>query len=331
MDNNRTLLIVNPISGVNPKREKAGLFKELLVDAGLETEIAFTQRQGHASELASQAVADGYANVVVCGGDGTVNEVASALIGTDTVLGIIPSGSGNGLARHLEIPVDEERSIDIIKQGNILDCDCGEVSTTLSDGSIAKRNFFCTCGIGFDAMVSHKFANEARRGRMTYIKNTFEVFANYRPKTYRLKINGETIEYDAFLIACCNASQYGNNAFIAPNASVTDGYLDVIVVKSGNALQMMVAGFDVLTGMVPYNKEIEKIRIKEGELEVDKPTWAHIDGEPVPFEGRVHVKCLPHKLKVFTNPNRKSVKPFITPLDFSLRDWGIALGKIFKP
>lgn len=330
MDNNRTLLIVNPVSGVNPKREKVGLFKERLAEAGFDADIAFTQRPGHASELASKAVADGYANVIVCGGDGTVNEAASSLIGTDTVLGIIPSGSGNGLARHLEIPVDEERSIDVIKCAHILDCDCGEVSTTRPNGSIIKRNFFCTCGIGFDAMVSHKFANESRRGKMTYIKNTFEVFSNYQPQKYTLRLNGETIVVDAFLVACCNASQYGNNAFIAPNASVTDGFLDVIIVKSGNALQLMVAGFDVMTGMVPYNKEIEKFRVSEGEIEVDMPTWAHIDGEPVPFKGCARVRCLPHKLKVFANPNRKEVKPFITPIDFSLRDWGIALGKIFK-
>ncbi|MCM1450870.1 MAG: diacylglycerol kinase family lipid kinase [Clostridium sp.] len=320
MENEKTLLIVNPRSGVNSKDGMGQALASELEAHGFAVTVAYTACPGHATELARRAVADGFGSVVVCGGDGTVNEAASGLIGSDVALGIVPSGSGNGLARHLGIPVDEKLSLEIIRKENVRLCDYGVVG---------GRNFFCTCGLGFDASVSHKFSHETRRGRISYIKSVVETFAGYKPQTFVLDIDGKRLRREAFLIAVCNASQYGNNAFIAPMASLSDGQLDVIVIKSGNALKMMLAGFDVLTGMVPYNHNIETFRVRRAAIDLPGPVLGHIDGEPVNFSGRLDFECRHNKLKVYGNPGKRRFRPFITPIDFTLKDWGIAINRLF--
>jgi len=321
MENDKMLLIVNPRSGVNSKDGMGAALSSALEKAGFKVDCTYTEHAGHATELAGLAVADGYGSVVVCGGDGTVNETASALVGTDVVLGIVPSGSGNGLARHLDVPVDEALSLGVIRHGNVTVCDYGTVN---------GRNFFCTCGVGFDASVSHKFSRESRRGRISYIKSVLEAFAGYKPQTFILDIDGKRLRREAFLVAVCNASQYGNNAFIAPMASLTDGMLDIIVIKSGNALKMMLAGFDVLTGMVPYNSNIETFRVRSAGIDLPGPVLGHIDGEPVNFSGRLEFQCHPRQLKVYGNPGKRRFRPFLTPIDVTLRDWGIAINRLFS-
>ena len=320
MEKDKMLLIVNPRSGVNSKDGMGAALASALTSAGFRVDCAYTEHAGHATELARRAVAEGYGSVVACGGDGTVNETASGLVGTDVVMGIVPSGSGNGLARHLDVPVDETLSLGVIRPGNITVCDYGTVN---------DRNFFCTCGVGFDASVSHRFSHENRRGRITYIKSVFEAFAGYKPQTFILDIEGKRLRREAFLVAVCNASQYGNNAFIAPMASLTDGLLDIIVIKSGNALKMMLAGFDVLTGMVPYNNNIETFRVRRASIDLPGPALGHIDGEPVNFSGRLDFECHPRSLKVYGNSGKRRFRPFLTPIDVTLRDWGIAINRLF--
>ncbi|MCD8388013.1 MAG: diacylglycerol kinase family lipid kinase [Bacteroidales bacterium] len=323
METEKMMLIVNPISGVNSKEGLSDILVEKLTAKGFDVELAFTGAKGDATRLANEAVARGFGSVTVCGGDGTVNEAACALCGTGVTLGIIPSGSGNGLARHLGIPIDEMLSLDVIGARESIECDCG-----IANGKL----FFCTFGMGFDATVSWKFATEKRRGRMTYIKNVMEEFGKYEPTTYTITADGQTFTRNAFLVACCNASQYGNNAFIAPEASITDGQLDLVIIESGNVLQMLLAGFDIISGMVPYNNHIETLRVKEVKIQPDcASSYAHIDGEPLQMDGSVEVRCLPKRLKVFAHDSNKQITPFITPIDLTLRDWGIAIGKLFRP
>ncbi len=321
MEENKMLLIVNPKAGVSSKAGMAEKLRDVLMSKGFIVDTAYTEAKGHATELARKAVSEGYGSVTICGGDGTVNEAAKALCGTGVIMGIIPSGSGNGLARHLDIPVDEEKSVDIIAKRNILSCDCG-----VANG----RLFFCTMGLGFDGIVSHRFANAGRRGRITYIKNVVEEFSHYKAQPYRITVDGVLHQEDAFLVAVCNASQYGNNAFIAPEASVTDGMLDVVIMKSGNVMQMLLAGFDLISGMVPYNSHIETLRAQKVTIECCGEAWAHIDGEPVNLDSPVEVSCLPHNIRIYGPAQEKPITPFITPLDMTLRDWGIAIGRLFK-
>ena len=206
--------IINPISGVGSKRKIPKMIHEMCQETGYALAISFTQYPGHASELTHQALQEGVNVIIAVGGDGTVNEIARAMIHAEATLGIIPKGSGNGLARELHIPMDPRRALDLIAESHISTIDCCQAN---------GRVFFCTCGVGFDAAVSQKFANEPRRGSLTYIKNTIEEYLSYQPEPYELLVDNQTIKEKAFLVACANASQYGNNAFIAPHANVQDG------------------------------------------------------------------------------------------------------------
>ncbi len=166
--NRRLLLIINPISGLGSKETFEPLVRKTLEPIGYEVKTVYTCARGDATRLARQAVKEGYYGVLAAGGDGTVNETARALCHTDTILGIIPCGSGNGLARHLGIPIDPASAVRIIAEGHVTESDFGAVN---------GRPFFCTFGVGFDAAVSSNFARQHRRGPLTYIRSTI---AEYR-------------------------------------------------------------------------------------------------------------------------------------------------------
>ena len=178
MDSTTTLLIINPKAGTDSKR---GIEEMVTTRLGFRPEVAYTSGRGSAHILASEAAARGVTTVIAAGGDGTINETAGALLNTSTALGIIPCGSGNGLARHLNIPMDPAGAVDVIASGHIERCDYGT-----ADGS----PFFCTFGVGFDAAVSAKFDKAGRRGRLTYLRNTFLEYMSYHPETYTTRAAG---------------------------------------------------------------------------------------------------------------------------------------------
>lgn len=322
MERKHLLLIVNPISGTTSKTELIPKIEQKLRDNGYDVDTRLTTGPGDATVLARQAVDAGFDAVAACGGDGTVNETASALCGTGMPLAILPSGSGNGLARHIGLAPHETAAIDIIKDENITDCDYGVVNGV---------KFFCAFGLGFDGAVAKRFAEAGTRGLVTYLKEALEEFNGYEPKSYRITIDGNTtLERKAFVIACCNASQYGNNAFIAPNASITDGLLDVIILNDASHIHLLMMGLDMLTGMLPHNKQIEIIRARTVDIRADEPSASHIDGEPSAEATDFHVEIVPGQLKLFTHPEQKKFTPFITPLDYMTRDITAAISKFFE-
>ena len=219
----RITLIINPISGV---KKYAGLIPRLeeeLTAMGFDLSVRPTEYAGHAEALARVAAEEGDYAVIACGGDGTVNETARALTGTRTILGILPKGSGNGLARHINIPCDPIKALEIIRKDHPQDCDWCE-----ADG----HPFFCSFGVGFDAAVAHRFAGKGRRGLRTYIQSAMEEYLVFRPSFYRVETeDGGSWEGKALLLTCCNASQYGNNTYIAPSASIRDGLIDLGVMS----------------------------------------------------------------------------------------------------
>lgn len=320
----RLRLIVNPISGTRSGQAKHSLATQIeqrLALHGFETSTAFTAGPGDATRLARQAVSAGFDGVIACGGDGTINETATAMIDAPVPMGIIPAGSGNGLARHMAIPMEPLEATDIIAARNVMDCDFGQVN---------DRPFFCTFGVGFDAAVSDRFAAASSRGKFTYLRCAVEEFAHYSGDHYIIDIDGERIERDAFLIACCNASQYGNNAYIAPTASITDGVLDLIIINRASKLRTLMLGFDMMAGLIADNNIIETFRVKSAHIMRSKPGPAHLDGEPVEMGLDINVDCRPQRLKLFTSPEKTPFKPLITPAESLLSDLGGTITHLFR-
>lgn len=305
------LMLVNPISGTRDKKAICNLTASRLKAAGIDLDIVHTQHKGHGAELAKNAANGATDIVVVVGGDGTVNEVASALMHSGTTLGIIPCGSGNGLARSLGIPMDYEGAIDIIARNHPCAIDCG-----VAEG----LPFFCTFGVGFDAVVTEKFAAGKRRGKMQYVRNALLEYINFTPDHYALEIDGEIYTEEALLIAVCNTTQYGNNAYIAPRASLTDGLLDVTVIRNGPVIQQAMAGIGLLSGQIDRNRYVDTFKAKEVKIIRLKEGPAQIDGEPLTLGRKVNIHCHPACLKVLCNGNEPEFQPIITPVQAFFAD-----------
>ncbi|MDE6418712.1 MAG: diacylglycerol kinase family lipid kinase [Duncaniella sp.] len=318
----RSRLVINPISGTRSKKGLAQFVVDRLTPLGWEVEVKYTGGHGDATRLAREAAERGFDAVFAAGGDGTVNETAAALCGTRTALGIIPCGSGNGLARHLGIPVDVEEGIKVIAANRPMDIDYAIVNDT--------RKFFCTCGVGFDAAVSEAFSRKKTRGKLTYIQSTFQTLARFEPEYYTIIADGQRLTEKAFLVAVCNASQYGNNAYIAPGAVIDDGLLDVTIVHAGNIFSTALVGFDILAGQIERNASAMTFRTHALTIERSRPGVAHIDGEPIELGSRIHIDCLHRDLRVIAPDTPIEIKPFITPVQAMFSDFRLAINKVIK-
>lgn len=284
--------IINPISGVGSKRKIPKMIEDAFrFQADYKVQILFTEYAGHASILTRAALDRGADIIIAVGGDGTVNEVARTMLHSKAALGIIPKGSGNGLARELHIPMDVRRAIDLIIKGKVSTIDCCKANDSV---------FFCTCGVGFDAAVSQKFAKEKRRGSLTYIKSTIEEYLSYKPEPYELLVDETTIKEKAFLIAVANASQYGNNAFIAPHANIQDGAMDITILIPFGPLDIAPLAIQLFTKQIDKNSKIKTMRAKQAIIIRQTPGVMHLDGEPVMTDCRIDIRVVPAALNVFT-------------------------------
>lgn len=261
-----------------------------LIEKHLDAEITivFTNGVSHASEVAAEALGK-YNLIVAVGGDGTVNEIASALVGSDTVLGIVPCGSGNGLARFLGIDMDIEQSIKALNTGRVAAIDSAQAN---------GKAFFNMAGMGFDAHISEVFAHGKKRGFITYIKSSLQEILKYKPQTYNLQIDGHTYVRKAFMLSFANSSQYGNNAHIAPHASVQDGLLDICVIKPFPLYRFPELGIRMFTKTTNRSRFVEIIKGKHIVIKRDGPGPMHLDGEPEIAGNEVEIKVLPGSLKV---------------------------------
>ena len=259
-----------------------------------ECKVCITEYAGHAAELAKACAAQGDDIVVAVGGDGTVNEVARSLVHTKTALGIIPCGSGNGLARHLCIPMDIRKALDIINQAQIVDFDYGVIN---------DLPFFCTCGMGFDAFISLKFAEAGKRGPITYVENVLKEGLKYKPETYEIIDDNGTTKYKAFLIACANASQYGNNAYIAPGATMKDGKMDVIIMEPFDALEAPQIAADLFMKTLGNNSKIKTFRTRKLTIHRQSPGAIHYDGDPIMTNSDIEVHIEHLGIRIVANPD----------------------------
>ncbi len=284
----KALFIINPISGGKKKDGVPELIEKHLDKAVLIPAIVFSDSVAHARQLAKEAVGK-FDVVVAVGGDGTVNEVASAIVSTETPLGIIPFGSGNGLSRFLKIPMDAEKALKNLTSGRV---------ESIDSAMMCGKPFFNMGGMGFDAHIAEVFSHNKKRGFLTYIKSSFEEFSKYKPQMYRMLIDGKTFDREAFMLSFANSSQYGNNAHISPHASVQDGLLDVCVIKKFPIWRLPEMGFRMMLGISDKTNFVEIIRGKEIEIKREKPGPVHLDGEPQFMNTDIVVKVVPASLKV---------------------------------
>jgi len=288
MSSQRIKFIINPIAGF--RRDKS--FIEELIHRrckDLAFVIAHTDGPGDATRLAREAAAAGDRMVVAVGGDGTVNETASGLVGSETALGIIPRGSGNGLARSLNIPLHVNDALEVICTGKEHHIDAGRA---------AHRYFFVVTGVGFDASVGHKFNSAPLRGPLPYFYIAAREFANYQPEPLRLHLEDGVMEMTPFLVTIANTAQYGNGAIIAPHARPDDGVLEVCVIQPMNFAEFVMNAPKLFNGTADTIPQITYYRSQTATIEKTGPVLFHVDGEAQISEGPVKVSVLPQALKV---------------------------------
>lgn len=290
----KIIFIINPISGHHNKSNFPHLVEKYIDKNQYEYNIVFTEYAGHATELTMKAIEDGFEYIAAVGGDGTINEIAKCLIGKEQILVIIPLGSGNGLARHLELPFKPERLInEVINNGKAY-----KIDTATMNGV----PFISIAGIGFDALIADYFAKDENRGFLTYAKLVTEKYPNYKQKEYTLILDdNRVIECKPFFVTFANSSQFGYNAEISPKASVQDGLLDVCVFKKPNIIEVPIVATFFLAKQIDKSTFIdiykaEKIKVIRKEEEV-----ANIDGEPIAMSKDITVEINPLSLNVLLN------------------------------
>ena len=288
----KILLIVNPISGTKSKVDAPSLINTYINKDLFDFDIRFTEYPGHATQMAREAVDEHYDIVAAVGGDGTVNEVARSLVNTPTALAVIPCGSGNGLARHLFIPMRAKEAIDILN-------DC--VIRKLDYGTINDYPFFCTCGMGFDAYISQKFAEAGKRGPTTYVEYVLREGLKYKPETYEIQDDQGVTCQKAFLISVANASQYGNNAYIAPQASMSDGLMDVVIMEPFDILDAPQISIDLLNKTLDKCSKIKTFRSKHIHIHRSNPGVVHYDGDPVMMGRDIDINIHPGGINIVVN------------------------------
>jgi diacylglycerol kinase (ATP) len=292
----KALFIINPVSGGKKKDGVPELVEKYLDPTIFDYDIEFTTGIFHAHDLAKAAVGE-YEIVVAVGGDGTVNEIASAIAGTDTILGVIPFGSGNGLARFLTIPMDTEEAIKTMNAGRTITIDAGKMN---------GQWFFNMAGMGFDAHISHVFANgSTKRGFVSYFKSSIREISTYKSKNYHIEVDGVVYDREAFMLSMANSSQYGNNAHVSPHASVQDGLLDVCIIKPFPLWRFPEMGLRMFTKTADSSQYVEIIKGKHIVITRQEEGPIHLDGEPQVAGTDIDIEVVPNSLHVIVGGTYK--------------------------
>lgn len=266
----KLLFIVNPNAG---KKISDAIIKIIRKEfpQNMYYQIVIWKNKDHFEEISSLLKSEGYTDAIAVGGDGTVNQVASVIQGTSIRLGIVPIGSGNGLARSLGLSMDIEEVIKQIVEGKSAQIDCGKVN---------HQPFYCTSGIGFDAHIAWLFAKSKSRGLKTYVKVTIAQLLSYRAKLYTLEFNGRTINRKAFLITVANAGQYGNDFYIAPQAKLDDGLFHVVILKPFSVFSLFSIFIKIIRRKAQTSSFIETFTTDNLSILRDAGDSIHFDGEP---------------------------------------------------
>lgn len=302
----KIIYLINPISGTKNKESALKIIKDRTRQQNIPFEIIHTNAQGNYYFLKDRINNEGITDIVICGGDGTVSQVASWLIEEDVSIGIIPMGSGNGLALAAKIPKEINKALDVIFTGK----------GRYIDSFFINEVFSCMlCGLGFDAQVAHDFAKQPTRGLGTYIKQTIENFITAQPYQFEIVNQGKSFATDAFFISIANSNQFGNQFTIAPKASLDDGLLDIVVVKKMSKIWMLLSVINqVANGKINEHDDAtfhkkDVLYFQTAQLIIHNLNEAplHVDGDPARTAKKLVVKVIPDAFKLIQPANKKVV------------------------
>ena len=289
--NRKFIYFINPISGTKNKKRLLDIIEKKTTAQHIPFEILYTNAEGNYSYLIPKIAAEKITDIIICGGDGTVNQITQFLLGADVNVGIIPMGSGNGLAFAAKIPKKITKALQVIFNNNV----------AYIDGFYINRQFSCMlCGLGFDAQIAHDFARQKKRGLFTYIKLTIKNLFRAKPYAFQIEIENQEMNTEAFFISIANSNQFGNNFTIAPQASLGDGLLDIVIVNKMNKVRLVWSLLkQIYTGQLySYeNKKFQRRKIYYFQLKkivIQNPQNAplHIDGEPVHTTTHFEIKIV---------------------------------------
>lgn len=285
------LFIINPIAGGKEKQKIPAIIDSYLDRSKFNPNFSFTSYIGHAAEIAEEAANKNFDIIVAVGGDGTINEIASKIIGQQKTLGIIPFGSGNGLARALHIPMRAKKAIEVINELN---------TTTIDVATLNQKYFFNMAGIGFDAHISAAFVGNKTRGLKGYLQMIIKEIKSYPSATYEIKIDGVSYKREAFVLSVANSSQYGNDVHISPKSTLTDGLLEVCIVKPLAWYKLPILAYEMFRSKTHRSKWVEIISGKRIHITREKENPIHIDGEPFFMGKNIEIEVFPKALNVIT-------------------------------
>ncbi len=285
----KILFIINPTAGVKSKKKSDQYIEKYIDKSKFDYEFAFTEWAGHATIIARDAVANKFDAIVAIGGDGTIREVAKSMLNTNVALGIIPGGSGNGFADHFHIPKKYEEAMAVINQFNCINVDTGSVNDEI---------FTHASGVGFDAQVSQQFHENMVRGLLSYIKVALFEYVHYTSQKYTLEFDGKSVTVKAFLIAFANVREYGNGFSISPEASATDGLIDIVIGKTFLPIAVPGILYKSQRHILQTSKYIEIIRTKEVRIIRDSKDPVQFDGDSRIMDTELIVKVNPLSLKL---------------------------------
>ena len=284
------LFIVNPISGIGRQKKIEALLESNIDHSLLDYTVRYTERIHHGTELAKEAVEQGcFDAIVAVGGDGSVNDVVSGMVGSNIALGIIPCGSGNGLARNLKIPLTPAHAIEILNHYKVAEID----TIYLNDRVIAS-----IAGIGFDARVARRMKQTKVRGLQAYAKIILTDYPTYKEHTYRLNIDGNEIERKAWFISFANSNQFGYNTAIAPLAQLDDGLIDVCIVDRIPLLHLPMTAPLLYLNHFELSQHVEYFKAHEVTVYNNDEKWVNIDGEGERIGTELHFRNVRKSLKV---------------------------------
>jgi len=293
----KILYLINPISGTKRKPLLKKTIEKRTAEQKLSFEIGETRSDGDYESLREHIINEKFTDVIICGGDGSVSTITSFLLGTDVSIGIVPTGSGNGLALAAGIPYSTEKALEIIFKGQ----------SSPIDGFRINDKFSCMmCGIGCDAQIAHDFANRKVRGLKTYLQLSALQYFKAQSFNFTIKTKDLSTDIDAFFITISNSNQFGNNITIAPKASLNDGLFDIVIVKKMNKLMLpfallhQISGINALEELKNYrnNKNIIYFQAREATIINNGNAPLHIDGEPEPLTGKIKFKILPNAFRL---------------------------------